>query len=452
MNVSLDALKQADAQYHLHPMTNPRDLDAKGPEMVSSAAGIHMTIDGKTVIDGLSGLGCVNIGYGNEVVSKAAYDAMRSLSYCHTFGGYSNQAASALAEKLVKLTNGVFRKFFFASTGSDANESAVKIAYHYWRLRGEPQRRMLLSRHHSYHGNTVVATSLTGIDHYHPQFGLPLPNLVAHADAPYWYRYGQGQTPYECGQQAAASLERMIEEIGAHNIAAFFAEPVQATGGMIVPPDGYWASVREICTRHRILLVADEVVTGFGKTGNMFCHQTLGFVPDMMTLAKGMTSSYFPMSAVGINADIDAVLNNANHDFEHGFTNCGHPVGAAVALANIKVIEENGLVAHVAERLGPLIARRVAQLAEHPAIGDTRSIGVLAGVEFNVAESDLENSAFCEQVAKQAYERGLIVRAIGSTLHIVLPMITTIEEATQCMDIVQAATDAAYAMRYAIKG
>jgi putrescine aminotransferase len=412
--------------------------------MVSGASGIHMTIDGRTVIDGLSGLGCVNIGYGNETLSKVAYDAMRNLSYCHTFGGTSNVAAGELAAKLVQLTGGSFEKFFFASTGSDANESAVKIAYHYWRLRGEPKRRVLLSRRYSYHGNTVVAASLTGIDHYHPQFGLPLPELVAHADAPYWYRHGDGQTPFECGQRAAASLERTIQEIGAENIAAFFAEPVQATGGMIMPPEGYWDSVREICTRYDILLVADEVVTGFGKTGQMFGYQTLGFAPDMITLAKGLTSSYFPMSAVGINADIDAVLNSADEDFEHGFTNCGHPVGAAVALANIGVIEESDLVCHVRERLAPLISERMKQLVSHPAVGDTRSIGIMAGVEFHIDDSESANTRFCEMVSKEAFDRGLIVRAVGSTLHIVLPLITTVEEATHCLDIIEAATEIAY--------
>lgn len=444
MNYRAATAKANDVQWHLHPMTNPQVQKQVGPEIVSDAAGIHMTIDGKRVIDGLSGLGCVNIGYGNEAVSKAAYDAMRQLSYCHTFGGYGNVAASELAAKLVQLTGGAFEKFFFASTGSDANESAVKIAYHYWRLRGEPRRRVLLSRHHSYHGNTVVAASLTGIEHYHPQFGLPLPGLVAHADAPYWYRYGKGQTPYECGQQAADSLERKIFEVGAENIAAFFAEPVQATGGMIMPPDGYWARVREICTRYDILLVADEVVTGFGKTGEMFGYQTLGFVPDMITMAKGLTSAYFPMSAVGINAEVDAVLSSADEDFEHGFTNCGHPVGSAVALANIEVIEESHLVAHVRENLGPLIAERMKKLAEHPAVGDTRSIGIMGGVEFHVDERESENGRFCGLVSKEAYERGLIVRNIGSTLHIVLPMIATLDEAAHCLDIIEAATEVAY--------
>ncbi|MFM0208341.1 aspartate aminotransferase family protein [Paraburkholderia sediminicola] len=447
MTVDNDAMKRADARFHLHPMTNPTEQVSRGPEMVSAAKGIRLTIDDRTVIDGLSGLGCVNIGYGNEEVSKAAYEAMRSLSYCHTFFGYSNGAAAELAQRLAKLTDHTFEKFFFASTGSDANESAVKIAYHYWRLRGEPQRRMLLSRRHSYHGNTVVATSLTGIDHYLPQFGLPLPNLVAHADSPYWYKYGKGKTPYEQGQEAAASLERIIEEVGANKIAAFFAEPMQATGGMIMPPEGYWNSVREICTRHDILLVADEVVTGFGKTGKMFGFQTLGFTPDMITLAKGLTSSYFPMSAVGISSKINAVLSSENHDFEHGFTNCGHPVGAAVALANLRVIEQNDLVAHVAQRLGPLVATRAARLQKHPAVGDTRSLGVLAGIEFSVADSEEENAAFCNLVIRAAYERGLFVRASAATLHLVLPMITTVEDAGQCFDIIDAAIEEAYAAR-----
>lgn len=418
----------ADLKYHLHPMTRTSNRTVDDVTVIEKARGSYVTIGGREYLDGLSGLGCVNIGYGNEAVCKAGAEAMARLSYAHSFSGLTNADAASLARKLVTMNGDVFDRFFFASTGSDANESAIKIAYYYWLLRGQPEKRMLIARKHGYHGNTIVATSLTGLDLYHPQFGLPLPGLVHHADAPFHYKYGQGQDPEAFGLEAARSIERIILEVGADKIAAFVAEPIQATAGIIVPPDSYWAEVRRICDRHDILMIADEVVTGFGKTGAMFGYQKFGFEPDMITLAKGLTSGYFPTSAVGVSKKITSVLDQSPDDFEHGFTYCAHPVGAAVALANIAVIED-GLADRVPREIEPAIAEGLKGLERYGIVGDVRKIGVMAAVEF-IAPSGTEEAGaeLCSRVAQGLFERGVIARELWGAIAFIFPLIITVEE------------------------
>lgn len=433
---------EADVRHHFHPMTNPKALESSGPMVVSSAKGIRVHIDGRQYLDMVSGMGCVNVGYGNDVICDAAAQAMRNLSYAHSFGGFTNPNVAALAEKLAGLTSGTFQRFFFASTGSDANESAVKIIYHYWRMRGQPKRRVLLSREHAYHGNTVVATSLTGIDHYHHQFGLPLLDLVRHVKTSYPYRDGVPEE--KSAALAAESLEAMIREVGAENIAAFFVEPIQAAGGIIIPGAGYFHRIREICDKYDILLVADEVVTGFGKTGCMFAYQHFDFKPDLLVVAKGITSTYFPLSAVGLGKKMDFILSEANEDFEHGFTNCGHPVGAAVAMANIQVIEDGQLLQNVKDVLSPLISAWLGKMRMHPSVGDARSVGVLAALEFKAGASEAECTKFCELVCSEAYERGVIVRQIGPVLGLVVPMITTSVEMQEVLAALEESIEVTY--------
>ncbi len=422
------ATAETDLRYHLHPMTRTSNRNVEDVTVIERAKGSYVTIDGRDYLDGLSGLGCVNIGYGNESVCSAAAEAMARLSYSHGFAGLTNENAALLASKLVAMNGGVFDRFFFASTGSDANESAIKIAYYYWLLRGQPEKRMLIARRHGYHGNTIVATSLTGLDLYHPQFGLPLPGLVRHADAPFHYKYGNGLDPDAFGLEAARSIERIILEVGADKIAAFVAEPIQATAGIIVPPSSYWAEVRRICDRHDILLIADEVVTGFGKTGEMFGYQKFGFEPDMMTLAKGLTSGYFPMSAVGVSKKVTSVLDASPDDFEHGFTYCAHPVGAAVALANIAVIE-NGLAQRVSREIEPAIVEGLKGVDQFGIVGDVRGIGVMAAVEFKAASGKEEDvAALCHRVNLGLFERGVIARELWGSVAFIFPLIVTVEE------------------------
>lgn len=424
-----------DLSYHFHPMTKVAGRNESEVRIIERAKGSHVTIEGRDYIDGLSGLGCVNIGYGNEEVCVAAFEVMKTLSYAHGFGGTTNVHSAALAKKLVGLSEGAFEQFFFASTGSDANESAIKMAYYYWLLRGKPEKRLLIARKHGYHGNTIVATSLTGLEIYHPQFGLPLPNLVHHADAPFYSRYGEGMSEEEFGLAAARSIERIIESVGAGKIAALIAEPIQGTAGIIIPPANYWAEVRRICDAHDILLICDEVITGFGKTGEMFGYQKFGFRPDMITLAKGLTSGYFPMSAVGVAPKVMDVLRSDDQDFEHGYTYCAHPVGSAVALANIAVIERRNLVARVADEIEPRIAGHLDRLRAFPAVFDIRAMGVMAAVEFR-APSGVEKDAvaLCTRVSEYLFDKGVIGRELGTSLGLILPMVITDAEIDQVFD------------------
>ncbi len=419
---------EVDLRYHLHPMTRTSNRSTEDVTVIDSAKGSYVTIGGREYLDALSGLGCVNIGYGNEAVCKAGAEAMLRLSYAHSFAGLTNTDAASLARKLVELTGGVFDRFFFASTGSDANESAIKIAYYYWLLRGQPEKRLLLARKHAYHGNTIVATSLTGLDLYHPQFGLPLPGLVHHADAPYYYKYGNGGDPEEFGLDAARSIERTILEVGADKIAAMIAEPIQGTAGIIIPPSSYWSEVRRICDKYDILLIADEVITGFGKTGEMFGFQRFGFEPDMITMAKGLTSGYFPVSAVGVSSKILSVLDESPDDFEHGFTYCAHPVGAAVALANIAVLED-GLVERVSREIEPAIAEGLKGIDRFSIVGDVRAMGVMAAVEFKAPSGRQEDvDALCHSVNLAMFERGVIARELWGSIAFIFPLIVTVED------------------------
>ena len=433
-----DTAPSSDVKHHLHPMGDATELRRDGSSIAEKAAGATLTVDGRVYIDGLSGLACVNIGYGNETVCDAASRAMRCLSYAHSFGTQSNRDAALLASKLFELTDGRFDKFFFGTSGSDAIESAIKIAYYYWRRSGEPGRRVILSREHSYHGNTIVATSLTGIGHYHEQFGLPLRGMVRHISTPYWYRYGRGRSPEEVGAAAAASLEHAIIDVGPENIAAFIGEPIQVTGGVIIPPANYWPEIQRICSKYDVLFIADEVVTGFGKVGTMFAYQRFGFVPDILVLAKGLTSGYYPMSSVGIDRKVTEVFDDAAEEFVHGFTYCAHPVGAAVALANIGVIEGEGLVQRVKGEVERRLAAGLVGLSRHRIVGDVRSMGVLGAVEFEADDgSEAGRTRICDAVIKAVRSQGVIARAVGGTLVLALPMIITdaqIDEVIRALD------------------
>ena len=421
-------LKEKDRLHHYHPVTNPVQLTKEGPKITSSAKGIYAyTDDGRQLIDGASGAWCTNIGYGNERLCEAAFETMKQLSYNLVFGGGSNPWAAALSDKLASLTPASFQHFFFASTGSDAVESAIKMAWYYWRQRGQNKKRAILGRKHSYHGNTIVAASLTGIDLFHTSFQLPLAGIY-HADSPYWYRYGRGRSLEEFGLEAAASLERRIKEIGPENIAAFIGEPIQASSCMIIPPRNYWPEVQRICERNDILLIADEVVTGFGKTGNLFGFQSFDFEPDLFTMAKGLSSGYFPMSSVAIGEKVSDVLLQCDEPFFHGFTNCGHPVGAAVTLENIAVIEEEKLLENVKDTIGPYLNRRLTEFLDFSCVGEVRSLGVMGAIEIdlshNKSTTHADSVALAAKICDIAEQKGLITRQL-EVIAFAFPMIIT---------------------------
>ena len=438
---SVDAVEllQQDKRHHLHAMTNPVSLRETGPDMVMRAEGVYLYLsDGRRVMDVGSGLANVNIGYGNPRLCEAAYKTMRQLSFAHGFFGRSNPWAAALSAKLAELTPAQYDYFFFASTGSDAIESAVKMALRYWRLRDRPSKRAIISRRLSYHGNTLFAAGLTGIEAFHTQFGLPFGDMIHHAESTHWYLEGRGRSREEFCRDIVRALEQQILKIGPDNIAAFVGDPIQTGGGTIVPPAGYWPAVRRLCDQYDILLIADEIITGFGKTGRMFGFENFDFEPDLIVMAKGLSSGYFPISSVGVGAKVGEVIQSANELFAHAFTNCGHPVGAAVALESIAFIEEHGLVDRVRQETGPYFRKRLEELREFQCIGDIRSCGVLGGLDVDLSggahtSSKGDNDAFLDKVVQIAWRRGLAMRGIG----LCLPMIITQEQIDEAVGILK---------------
>ena len=441
----IQKLLSDDKQHHFHPMTNPVEFLNTDSALIERAEGIYIFADGgRKIIDAGSGLGNVILGYGNERLCKVGCQVMKELSYSHTLFGRTNPWTAALSEKLASITPDSFGRFFFASTGSEAIESSIKIALHYWRLRDQPKKQIIIGRKLSYHGTTIFATSLTGIETFQSQFGLPLSDRVHHVESPFWYRDGHGRSKEEFGFEVAALLEQKIREVGAENIAAFVGDPIQTGGGTIIPPASYWPEVRRICDKHDILLIADEILSGFGKTGELFGFQNVGFEPDMFCMAKGLSAGYFPLSSVAIGEKVNDVLQQSNETFAHLFTNCGHPVGAAIALETISIIEEEGLVEKVKNDIGPYFAGRLNELLEVPCVGEIRAVGVFAGIEIDMAKietkSVLNAEEFNTRYVEIAWQKGLSLRGQGLTL----PMIINRSQIDQVVDILKESISEAF--------
>nr|WP_198148597.1 aminotransferase class III-fold pyridoxal phosphate-dependent enzyme [Sphingomonas sp. Y57] len=430
---------------HLHPMAIPARVAEEGPSIIARAEGATLfTATGERIIDLSAGLSNVNIGYANAQVCDAAHAAMKALSFCHTLHGRSHPQIIELIDKLSAIMPASFRCFAFGVSGSDAIELAVKMALWHWRILGKPAKRKIISRRKSYHGNTIFASSLTGIPVYREMFGLTFDDHVVEADSTDWYNEGRPLSRAEFAQRLVDRLDALIMREGAENIAAFLGDPIQ-TGGLVqLPPDDYWPEVERLCRQHDILLIGDEVISGFGKTGRMFGFESFDFAPDLVVMAKGLSSGYFPISAVAIGDRVAAVAQKENSLFAHVLTNCGHPVGAAVALANIDVIEKHGLVARVADELEPLLRLKLAMLGRNPAIGEVRCCGVLGAIEFDLGRIDpafgpSASEAVRDRFSQVALDMGVYLRA-GT---ICLPMTITREELDEAFDILGNALDVA---------
>lgn len=429
-------LAEQDKRHHLHPMTNPAAHQEAGPDMIVRAEGIYLyTADGRKLIDAGAGLGNVLVGYGNSRLSEAAFKVMKQMSFGHALRGRSNPWAAALSAKLADITPAQYQHFYFASTGSDAIETSIKLALRHWRVMGKPAKRAIISRHGSYHGNTLFAASLTGFEIYHEPFGLPVTDLVHYADSPYWYREGKGRSPTQFGLEVARALERQILEIGPDNVAAFVGDPIQ-TWRVIIPPASYWPEVRRICNQYDILLISDEVISGFGKTGRMFGFQNFDFEPDLIVMAKGISSGYFPISCVAVGEKVGAGLRSGSDELAHVFTNCGHPVGAAVALENISLIEEEGLIEKVRTEIGPYFHKKLSELLEFPCVGEIRALGVMGWIEIDLgkagrASSQEADAAFMTRVLSIARARGLVTHGFC------LPMIITKDQVDDVVGILR---------------
>lgn len=446
-NYDIAELRRLDVAHHL-PAQQDYGLmrELGGSRIIVRAEGstIHDG-DGNAILDGMAGLWCVQVGYGRRELAQAAYDQMLELPFYNTFFKTASPPTVLLAQKISQLLGGHFSHVFFNSSGSEAIDTLIRLARYYWQTKGEPQRNVIIARVNAYHGSTIAGASLGGMAGMHAQGGPMLPG-IEHVMQPYGFGDGHGEDEDAFAARAAQAVEDKILEVGPDKVAAFIGEPVQGAGGVIIPPRGYWQRVEIICRKYDILLCADEVICGFGRLGSWFGHQHYGFTPDLVTIAKGLSSGYIPISAVGVADFIVEQLRVTGGDFVHGFTYSGHPTAAAVALRNIKIIEDEGLVERTRDVTGPQLARRLATLADHPLVGETRSLGLIGAVE--IVREKGTNQRFGEGgtahiVRDLCIERGLMVRAVRDSIVMSPPLVITTAELDRMIDIIADALDAA---------
>ncbi len=439
-------LRDLDIQHLIHPVTNWREHRALGPVIFAEGRGA-MLIDpeGRAYIDGSACLWNVNVGHGRAELAEIAAGQMKRLAYSPLFTSLSHEPAISLAAKLAEMTPGDLGATLFASGGSEANDTAFKLVRYYWRLKGRPERIKIISRHAAYHGLTIAATAATGIPAFWEQF-QPLAPGFLHVSSP--NAYAQGVSPGECTRRCAEELERTLELEGPETVAAFIAEPVQGTGGVIVPPEDYLPRMYEICRRHGVLCIADEVITGFGQLGSVFGVEQWNVLPDIMVVAKGITSGYFPLAAVILRRPLYEELVDLAPDtrFMHGFTYSGHPVGCAVALGNIAILERERLPENAARVGRILLSALHAALDDHPLVGDVRGRGLMAGVELvrDRAQAKFPPSQLVgRRVMREAAQRGVLFRALpGDVIAMSPPLIVTELQARQMVDALRGALDA----------
>ncbi|MCC5956978.1 MAG: aspartate aminotransferase family protein [Natronohydrobacter sp.] len=421
-------LQALDAAHHMHPFTANGALGKKGARIIVRADGVRLTdSDGEELIDGMAGLWCVNIGYGRTELAEAAARQMRELPYYNTFFQTSHVPALKLAARLAELAPGDLNHVFFACSGSEANDTNLRMVRQYWALKGQPQRHIVISRRNGYHGSTMGGGSLGGMAAMHAQGGLPIPGIV-HIDQPYWWGEGGAMTPEEFGLARARQLEEKILELGAENVAAFIAEPVQGAGGVIIPPETYWPEIQRIVDKYGILLIADEVITGFGRTGYWFACEGYGIRPHIIAIAKGLSSGYQP---IGGSIVCDEVAHTiAQDEFNHGYTYSGHPVAAAVALENLRILDEEGIIDRVRNETAPYLAQAWGSLADHPLVGEAVSRGLMASLALTPDKASrarfaAESGTVGYICREYSFGNNLVMRHVGDRMIIAPPLVIT---------------------------
>ncbi|OFJ49239.1 aspartate aminotransferase family protein [Janthinobacterium lividum] len=442
-----------DSAHYLHPFTDFQDLASKGARVMVRGDGVYLwDSQGKKIVDGMSGLWCVNVGYGRTSISQAVYRQMETLPFYNSFFGTTNVPAVQLAAKLAQISPPQFQHVFFTGSGSEGNDTNLRMVRRYWDILGYPERHTIISRHNAYHGSTVAGASLGGMGGMHAQGGLPIPGIV-HIGQPNYLESGHGLSPEEFGIKAAGWLEDKILEIGADKVAAFIGEPVQGAGGVIIPPGTYWPEIQRICDKYGIILIADEVICGFGRLGRWFGSELFGIKPDLITFAKGVTSGYVPLGGVLVGDRVAKVLIEQGGEFTHGFTYSGHPVACAAALENIRIIEEEQLVAKVAEDTGPYLQQCFASLGEHPLVGYADSCGLVAGLNLvrKKGASVHENVLFDEDQGvgmlcrAHMFDNGVIMRAVGERMIVAPPLVMTRAQIDEMVALIRVCLDKTYA-------
>lgn len=433
-----------DVAHHVHPFTDQKALAGKGVRVITRAEGAYVwDSDGNKILDGMAGLWCVNVGYGRKELVDAATQQLQTLPYYNSFFQTSTPSQIELGKVLAEVTPAGLQHFFYTNSGSEANDTVIRLARHYWRVKGKPTKRTFIARTLGYHGSTLAAVSLGGMAHMHALDGELLPGFVQ-IPHHHYYTQGAGLSLEEYGLKAARLLEEKILELGADNVAAFIGEPVMGAGGVYDPPPGYWAEIQRICRKYEVLVVADEVICGFGRTGQWFGSQTYGIDPDLMPMAKGLSSGYLPIAGVAIHDRIWKEINEGGA-LAHGYTYSGHPASCAVAIANIQLLRAEGLVERVRDEIAPYFRQSLQELASHPIVGEIRGVGLIAAIqlvkdkqsrEIFTAQDDAAN--FCRDVAAN---KGLIMRAVYQSMVLSPPLIITraqvdelIEKARQALN------------------
>lgn len=430
--------------HHLAPFSDFKQLKEVGPRIITHAKGVYLwDSEGHKILDGMAGLWCVAIGYGRDELADAASKQMRELPYYNLFFMTAHPPVLELSKVIAEIAPEGMNHVFFTGSGSEGNDTMLRMVRHYWAIKGKPNKKVIISRKNGYHGSTVAGASLGGMTYMHEQGDLPIPGIT-HIPQPYWFGEGGDMSPEEFGIWAANQLEEKILEIGVDKVGAFIAEPIQGAGGVIVPPDTYWPRIKEILAKYDILFVADEVICGFGRTGEWFGSDFYGLKPDMMTIAKGLTSGYIPMGGLIVRDEVVDVLNEGG-DFNHGFTYSGHPVAAAVALENIRILRDEKIIEKVQAETAPYLQKRLRELNDHPLVGEVRGVGMLGAIELvqdKATRKRYEGEGVGMICRQFCFDNGLIMRAVGDTMIISPPLVITRDEidelvtkARKCLDL-----------------
>ncbi len=431
MKANTAALRQLDQDHHLHPFTDFEGYAKNGGRIMNKAEHIYIyDSDGHKMLDGMSGLWCCNLGYSQKSIVEAIYQQMQELPYYNNFFQCSNQPAVELAKALVDVTPAQFNHVFFTNSGSEANDTNIRLVHRYFDLLEKPEKKLIISRKNAYHGSTIAAASLGGMSAMHKQArGL---DYVHHISQPNWFADGGDMDPNEFGLKVARELEAKIDELGEDKVAAFIAEPVQGAGGVIIPPDSYWPEIQRICDERDILLIADEVICGFGRTGNWFGSETYGIKPDLITFAKAVTNGYIPLGGVMVGDRITDVLLAGGGEFAHGLTYSGHPAACAAGLETLRILKEGNIIETAAKDVAPHFQKRLREFVDHPIVGEVRGTGMFAAVELVSDKAkreplapESEGAVYCRN---RANENGLMVRQTGDAMIMAPPLICNTAE------------------------
>ena len=435
-----EEIQIADAAHHIHPFTDSKQIRAQKTRVVSRAEGVHIyEADGRKLLDGMAGLWCVNVGYGRERINDAVRRQMSQLAYYNTFFQCTHPAATALAEKIAEHTPGDLDHIFFTNSGSESNETIIRLVRHYWAAQGKPTKTNIISRKLGYHGSSMGSASLGGMTGMHRQGGLPIPG-IHHIDPPYWFGHEGEMTPEGLCKDRVRQLEKMIDWLGEDNVAAFIGEPIMGAAGVLVPPDNYWKEIRRVCTERNILMISDEVICGFGRTGHWFGAQHFGVEPDIMAMAKGLSSGYLPIGAVALSTKVAETFVEKAGEFYHGYTYSGHPACCAAALENIAIMEEEGLVEGARSgKAAKRLQKKWKALGDHELVGEARMVGMIGALELVPNKKSRKRFAeegkvggICRNIS---VDNGLVMRACWDRMVISPPLSITESEVDELIEM-----------------